>query len=136
MDVCFFFFKQKTAYEMRISDWSSDVCSSDLRSLDQGIGRPRPAKSFATAGEGSILVGWNSLGMAVRAFFLPMLSRIAGILLRTHLRERFDESSDVPDRRLFMCAPRSEEHTSELQSLMRTSYAAFCLKQKNIRRTN
>src|SRR3546814_3620942 len=33
LDVCFFFFfKQKTAYEMRISDWSSDVCSSDLRS--------------------------------------------------------------------------------------------------------
>src|SRR3546814_1048943 len=33
----FFFFKQKTAYEMRISDWSSDVCSSDLRRL--GVGR-------------------------------------------------------------------------------------------------
>src|SRR3546814_6795177 len=31
---CFFFFKQKTAYEMRISDWSSDVCSSDLPSAD------------------------------------------------------------------------------------------------------
>src|SRR3546814_7967619 len=31
--LCFFFFKQKTAYEMRISDWSSDVCSSDLRVL-------------------------------------------------------------------------------------------------------
>src|SRR3546814_4410506 len=30
MFICFFFFKQKTAYEMRISDWSSDVCSSDL----------------------------------------------------------------------------------------------------------
>src|SRR3546814_6705926 len=30
LDSCFFFFKQKTAYEMRISDWSSDVCSSDL----------------------------------------------------------------------------------------------------------
>src|SRR3546814_6073239 len=30
LDVCFFFFKQKTAYEMRISNWSSDVCSSDL----------------------------------------------------------------------------------------------------------
>src|SRR3546814_11717085 len=30
--ICFFFFKQKTAYEMRISDWSSDVCSSDLKS--------------------------------------------------------------------------------------------------------
>src|SRR3546814_3855931 len=33
---CFFFFKQKTAYEMRISDWSSDVCSSDLHPDDAG----------------------------------------------------------------------------------------------------
>src|SRR3546814_9454320 len=33
VDVCVFFFKQKTAYEMRISDWSSDVCSSDLNPL-------------------------------------------------------------------------------------------------------
>src|SRR3546814_10964732 len=33
---CFFFFKQKTAYEMRISDWSSDVCSSDLRGGEPG----------------------------------------------------------------------------------------------------
>src|SRR3546814_17353256 len=38
--ICFFFFKQKTAYEMRISDWSSDVCSSDL---DAGDGRPSVA---------------------------------------------------------------------------------------------
>src|SRR3546814_8067068 len=37
-DDCFFFFKQKTAYEMRISDWSSDVCSSDLAG-DQPHGR-------------------------------------------------------------------------------------------------
>src|SRR3546814_15853765 len=37
MYFCFFFFKQKTAYEMRISDWSSDVCSSDLATLpDRG----------------------------------------------------------------------------------------------------
>src|SRR3546814_3187980 len=35
---CFFFFKQKTAYEMRISDWSSDVCSSDLDQRRQGFG--------------------------------------------------------------------------------------------------
>src|SRR3546814_1257239 len=35
--VIFFFFKQKTAYEMRISDWSSDVCSSDLRSECAGV---------------------------------------------------------------------------------------------------
>src|SRR3546814_7867992 len=38
--LCFFFFKQKTAYEMRISDWSSDVCSSDLR-RDALVGRRR-----------------------------------------------------------------------------------------------
>src|SRR3546814_15979604 len=37
----FFFFKQKTAYEMRISDWSSDVCSSDLLTRIPGFGRPR-----------------------------------------------------------------------------------------------
>src|SRR3546814_1392065 len=36
---CFFFFKQKTAYEMRISDWSSDVCSSDLIYIDKQEGR-------------------------------------------------------------------------------------------------
>src|SRR3546814_4904357 len=35
----FFFFKQKTAYEMRISDWSSDVCSSDLAALQQSVMR-------------------------------------------------------------------------------------------------
>src|SRR3546814_4095270 len=37
---CFFFFKQKTAYEMRISDWSSDVCSSDLGSRAAAVGLP------------------------------------------------------------------------------------------------
>src|SRR3546814_10627863 len=37
-----FFFKQKTAYEMRISDWSSDVCSSDLRAYDQNMARGSP----------------------------------------------------------------------------------------------
>src|SRR3546814_5328765 len=40
--VLFFFFKQKTAYEMRISDWSSDVCSSDLQQLDQKQGHAFP----------------------------------------------------------------------------------------------
>src|SRR3546814_2912178 len=42
MSLCFFFFfKQKTAYEMRISDWSSDVCSSDLAATGAGIGPRR-----------------------------------------------------------------------------------------------
>src|SRR3546814_8910385 len=43
--VCFFFFKQKTAYEVRISDWSSDVCSSDLK--DRGCRWP-PNSGIAT----------------------------------------------------------------------------------------
>src|SRR3546814_5615861 len=43
MFACFFFFKQKTAYEMRISDWSSDVCSSDL--AEREIAEPRLAFS-------------------------------------------------------------------------------------------
>src|SRR3546814_9538286 len=49
--VCFFFFKQKTAYEMRISDWSSDVCSSDLSSAPNrrggGVAVPAPQHSAA-----------------------------------------------------------------------------------------
>src|SRR3546814_8429056 len=44
--VFFFFFKQKTAYEMRISDWSSDVCSSDLSNV---IGRLSPGKDAIDA---------------------------------------------------------------------------------------
>src|SRR3546814_17417348 len=58
----FFFFKQKTAYEMRISDWSSDVCSSDLRSnpartarsLDSRARRTPPVPSPSARGGGTI----------------------------------------------------------------------------------
>src|SRR3546814_10356263 len=46
----FFFFKQKTAYEMRISDWSSDVCSSDLRTVRPG-GRPAPYAAVESAAD-------------------------------------------------------------------------------------
>src|SRR3546814_1601361 len=42
----FFFFKQKTAYEMRISDWSSDVCSSDLLSIHHSPGTPATVTTF------------------------------------------------------------------------------------------
>src|SRR3546814_9668885 len=55
--VCFFFFKQKTAYEMRISDWSSDVCSSDLQELNaRGISMPVV-----------VLTGHGDVTIAVRA---------------------------------------------------------------------
>src|SRR3546814_7618778 len=49
IEFCFvFFFKQKTAYEMRISDWSSDVCSSDLRVGKEGVITVEEAKSLET----------------------------------------------------------------------------------------
>src|SRR3546814_15501071 len=57
----FFFFKQKTAYEMRISDWSSDVCSSDLRLLElRGVDLAR----IEAAGEISELLGRVVLAVA------------------------------------------------------------------------
>src|SRR3546814_3797037 len=114
----FFFFKQKTAYEMRISDWSSDVCSSDLRQRiatgQVGVGdrqARRPALApFAREHRQEILA--PTRGIRVEAAFAaePVLQR------RQHRRT----------------AARSEEHTSELQSLMRISYAVFCLKKQNI----
>src|SRR3546814_4174980 len=55
MFVCFFFFKQKTAYEMRISDWSSDVCSSDLpRSGSRRLRRERSDETRLTANGSSL----------------------------------------------------------------------------------
>src|SRR3546814_2255829 len=51
--VSFFFFKQKTAYEMRISDWSSDVCSSDLGGVPGDLGKAiDPARCDAVGGRG------------------------------------------------------------------------------------
>src|SRR3546814_2696094 len=58
--VIFFFFKQKTAYEMRISDWSSDVCSSDLRALVGDASQEEDAATFAAAAE-----AWAPLAVAV-----------------------------------------------------------------------
>src|SRR3546814_3920462 len=57
--VCFFFFKQKTAYEMRISDWSSDVCSSDLFNVSATNAFLSPAiqQQLADAGETSFTLG-------------------------------------------------------------------------------
>src|SRR3546814_4612339 len=122
-----FFFKQKTAYEMRISDWSSDVCSSDLRSWPY----------------------WRTHESLVR---LPVRScrhsglRTAGSCCSSCRSRSFRNIPRIPawpDRRGSRASPdrpafwlRSEEHTSELQSLMRISYAVFCLKKKKTSKTN
>src|SRR3546814_7610105 len=107
--LCFFFFKQKTAYEMRISDWSSDVCSSDL------CGCSRWCEA------GSLHKPLLFRGTARLGRFRPGRSGVVLASLRTVARHHPNPSS----------SNRSEEHTSELQSLMRISYAVFCLKKKN-----
>src|SRR3546814_9430462 len=105
---------------MRISDWSSAVCSSDL---------------LAALGKIATLLG--ALGQAehfLRAALAkggdsrPVRRQLASVLEQ---QERLVEAEA-------MLAARSEEHTSELQSLMRISYAVFCLKKKKqtIKMTN
>src|SRR3546814_3555225 len=112
---CFFFFKQKTAYEMRISDWSSDVCSSDLtRTGRDGGGWP---------GRRSGALRWRSCSTRPGSSRSPpATSRTAGRSVSRTTSASARPSSAWPTR--------SEEHTSELQSLMRISYAVFCLKKK------
>src|SRR3546814_1369888 len=110
----FFFFKQKTAYEMRISDWSSDVCSSDLRRLGSGRNREIVGRHLAARHQRNPL--WGRQGQADRA------DRAAD------RRQEAPDPRGCPRRK--RRGSRSEEHTSELQSLMRISYAVFCLKKK------
>src|SRR3546814_10798669 len=116
------FFKQKTAYEMRISDWSSDVCFSDLNIA-------------VTAAPHLSRRCFNNL-LSAGAHCRRERARAA------HQREHrgcADASQNCSPLRVYLhplLLPlvagrmRSEEHTSELQSLMRISYAVFCLKKK------
>src|SRR3546814_9428559 len=103
---------------MRISDWSSDVCSSDLDMLVLSpIASTTTSAAVAAATAASIPPGSGSStpepSVTVSAPPLPITAR-------------------MPVSRSTAClsSPRSEEHTSELQSLMRISYAVFCLKKK------
>src|SRR3546814_5361470 len=108
-----FFFKQKTAYEMRISDWSSDVCSSDLPSRERDCSRANTRRARQRR-KGDDMTMTRDFKETVKeragrdpAFAKALLDEAATLFLN-----------------------RSEEHTSELQSLMRISYAVFCLKKK------
>src|SRR3546814_1054042 len=133
--VCFFFFKQKTAYEMRISDWSSDVCSSDLTWL-RSIPCPRSAGPNSVCGcAGSCATTGPLPGERSRG------PRRAVGFRRTYGRGRATARPDAGHPQLVSnllddpAYPQShlarqhtsEEHTSDLQSLMRTSYAFSCL---------
>src|SRR3546814_10502770 len=121
--LCFvFFFKQKTAYEMRISDWSSDVCSSDLRHRHADHHQQQHGGEADQADERGIhqTISPSSAGGVV-----------AGTRSRPATRAARCRSITTSATAAAKKAPRSEEHTSELQSLMRISYAVFCLKQNN-----
>src|SRR3546814_10478164 len=114
---------------MRISDWSSDVCSSDLAKLadpaDCGGFRMAPEASMG----GAMVAIGDRLPEAVRqhadhALYCAKETRRGGFV-----RYWPGLGSPITDRIRHM-RERSEEHTSELQSLMRISYAVFCLKKK------
>src|SRR3546814_9070567 len=122
-----FFFKQKTAYEMRISDWSSDVCSSDLEANAAkgdhlGVGRRcLPGQVQAVADE---------IGQILNDRILIIMGEDDGVTLLAQpvdLRAQVQPCEFAPEH-VQPC--RSEEHTSELQSLMRISFAVFCLTTK------
>src|SRR3546814_3075565 len=110
---------------MRISDWSSDVCSSDLCSAslwnrtERVVGH-RPGK--ACSGPGDPHPGLAAQRRMGRR--LPLSPGQWPGRARLRRRARLQEPLSL--------AVRSEEHTSELQSLMRISYAVFCLKKKKI----
>src|SRR3546814_961859 len=126
----FFFFKQKTAYEMRISDWSSDVCSSDLllQCVQDGL---RVAGNLDLAPLGADhAVGTDEEGAALHADELAAVE-LLGLDHVERLAQAFVRIADQFEIEALLAAEvRSEEHTSELQSLMRISYAVFCLKKK------
>src|SRR3546814_8265470 len=102
---------------MRISDWSSDVCSSDL-GYDL-LRHKRPADAVTV------------FGLLTRAY--PGKANSYDSLADGY--EALGKREDAIAAMRKAVALRSEEHTSELQSLMRSSYAVFCLKKKNKQHT-
>src|SRR3546814_5956558 len=121
---------------MRISDWSSDVCSSDLTDLCQ-----RADEILRNRGDTVEFVVYQ------RGREQPLCASVKALSLGLPAAQRFrtEPATILPDRKALVVRtasnggqlmaiaiyslPRSEEHTSELQSLMRHSYAVFCLKK-------
>src|SRR3546814_6487419 len=117
---------------MRISDWSSDVCSSDLY-RDQDVPDPRARQQ---AGEGDAVVEIDLIGIDRERETRRRRQREAEAVVLRLLRLEWLRTERLRDRRVGLHDLgehrdiRSEEHTSELQSLMRISYAVFCLTKK------
>src|SRR3546814_10304626 len=136
---------------MRISDWSPDVCSSDLLVRFVGLDTYRQAGGgvrrdlFAEGDAGTYLTDTAVLETLVRDKLATLTEDVraegwAWVEAVPHLayeeRQAFQNAPRhrrEPTTREARRIARSEEHTSELQSLMRISYAVFCLKKKIIR---
>src|SRR3546814_3035589 len=128
---------------MRISDWSSDVCSSDLSAATSQAGGAtsaggrartirRPPAPWSSSRDArhplpeKFPVPGSVERMGRSVLVVPWPVRLHQLLL--HLRGHRFVVAEI--QRIATAPGRSEEHTSELQSLMRISYAVFCLKKK------
>src|SRR3546814_4941230 len=112
---------------MRISDWSSDVCSSDLFARqNHGLRR-----LWAVDEDDALLRSRRGNIEILPALHVARHAPKTEALLEQRLQFRQARIADRKDLRI-VGPNRSEEHTSELQSLMRISYAAFCLKKKTL----
>src|SRR3546814_7672866 len=116
---------------MRISDWSSDVCSSDLWAGDPVVA-PADRRGVTPVCDPLTLTiaatTVAAVGKGYSALVQSAQARGVEAQARVNQREANASAIDALDR---ANQERSEEHTSELQSLMRISYAVFCLKNKN-----
>src|SRR3546814_8242154 len=127
---------------MRISDWSSDVCSSDLlvaadavdareqrgdRLRAIGLDRGHVQAAGPEVAEQFLHMVLRRLHRRVEQVALLLLCKVAQL---AQGRDRAGALDDDVGRQPVLVGERSEEHTSELQSLMRISYAVFCLKKK------
>src|SRR3546814_1743625 len=126
---------KKTAYDMRISDWSSDVCSSDLQpDIAEDLGEARRARREDDVA-GECIAPADADADAVHRGdrrLLEPCDRARDAMQAPDLGHRPGDTGVAHLLYVHACAKgvRSEEHTSELQSLMRISYAVFCLKKK------
>src|SRR3546814_3042384 len=132
---------------MRISDWSSYVCSSDLPDAQRGWGRAAVASDYVYDSPhqlGTMRTGPDLLNVGARLpsrdWHLTHLYQPRAIFgwsimpaypYLFEVKERADPGDVVISLPEDHAPHRSEEHTSELQSLMRISYAVFCLKKQN-----
>src|SRR3546814_8498423 len=121
---------------MRISDWSSDVCSSDLYRTPMLVGYDVPltvlsaliAVCLSGVGLWLVLRGWRLLGGVICGAMIGAMHYTGMAGFEGPFWIEWDSGYVAASLAIGV---RSEEHTSELQSLMRISYAVLCLKKTN-----